>query len=154
MDVFERETSHVTLAIDIARRGPNHDVRGDAVRVKTVGQCADHCTHRVTDNNHLAAPKVIYDIVKVSCVPSQRTVFCALICIQIRSACADQVIQHHAETAGEVLEQIVPHGLIAAEAMREHQCRSAFAMDLNVVPALNVHVSLLRSAKTFWRRGE
>ena len=63
MNVFELESSHIAIGIDVARRGPDHDMSGYAIWGKTVGQRSDHRTHRMTDNDHGAVPKVINDFI-------------------------------------------------------------------------------------------
>jgi hypothetical protein len=50
---------------------------------------------------------------------------------------AHQVIQDDPETSGEVIDQITPHGLIAAKAVGKDQRRRTFSKDSYIVAMLN-----------------
>ena len=143
VDVGAAEAAHVVAVVDVAGRGADHDLGGEALGRLDGGEQADHGADRVADEDHGAGGAAgVEDLQHIFGVAVQAAVPGAVVGAQVGAAAAGEVVGKGAVAVRESRGHEAPHGLVAAETMCEHHRRRAVAGDAYIIPGNDGHDTL------------
>jgi hypothetical protein len=134
------EAAHVVRRlVDEVRRGVQQHELLEQRGLDDRGQQGDHAAHRVADDGHRAEGEPMQDVEQVQRITVDLVVAVVGVGQPVGATETDMVEQHDAVVLLELAGHRPPRGLVAAEAMREHQCPGRITQNLDVVAQDHIH---------------